>query len=105
MGGSEALDSAVLGSAAPGAAGLASAVLASGISGFDRSTVGLSGDASATRGRVLSGLITTVTLSRERWRAPSGAMDCRTIWWEPGGRGGGMMAKRTDASATAPAWT
>jgi hypothetical protein len=43
-------------------------------------------------------------LSRERVRVPSGAIDCRTISWEPGGSGGGTKAKRPDWSAAARAW-
>ena len=78
----------------------------SGGSGFESRTVGLSGAVSATSGRVLPFSLTTiVTLSRERWRVPSGAIDCSTIWWEPGGSGGGTRAKRPEWSAAPRAWT
>ena len=49
----------------------------SGVSGFERTTVGRSGEARATRGRPFRpGCTTIVTASRERWRVPSGAIDC-----------------------------
>ena len=39
-------------------------------------------------------LISTVTDSLERWRLPSGAMDCSTILCEPGGSGGGVKREQ-----------
>ena len=85
-----------------GAAGMAvatAAVPASEASGWESTTVGLSGEVSATSGGARRSLTTTVTLPRERARVPSGAIVCRTTSCEPGGSGGGTRAKRPDPSA------
>jgi hypothetical protein len=67
----------------------------------DRTTVGLSGAVSVTSGGLLrSADTTTVTLSRERWRVPSGAIASSTTSCAPGGSGGGTNANNPDASAT-----
>ena len=71
-------------------------------SGFDSTIVGLSGEVSATSGGVvLLSATTTVTLSCERARVPSGAIDCSTISCDPGGNGGGTSANAPLSSARA----
>ena len=79
--------------------------LGSGESGADRTTVGRSGEVSVTRGlRARSSLMTTVTLSRDCARVPSGAIEVRPISCEPGASGGGTKANKPDVSAMARAW-